>query len=86
MINLTEKEILEWKKCDRCGLLQYKSHSRCLNCKNSTFKVVVAKGTCKLLTFTILKAPPAEFRYLNSYALGIVEFENGNSNYSQRRR
>ena len=29
------------------------------------------------MTFTILNAPPAEFRDKKSYALGIVEFANG---------
>lgn len=74
---MTEQEKLEWKKCNKCGLFQHKSHLRCLKCKNRTFTFVEAKGACKLLTYTILKAPPAEFRNLNSYALGMVEFENG---------
>ncbi|MHA2008189.1 MAG: Zn-ribbon domain-containing OB-fold protein [Promethearchaeota archaeon] len=71
------KEKLEWKKCDKCGLLQYKSHLRCLKCKNPTFTFIEARGTAKLLNYTILKAPPAEFRYLKSYTLGVVEFKNG---------
>ncbi|MFX0082681.1 MAG: Zn-ribbon domain-containing OB-fold protein [Candidatus Hodarchaeota archaeon] len=70
-----EKET--WIKCKNCGYLQHKSHIRCLKCKNSTFENINASGTCKLLTFTILKAPPAEFRKNSSYALGVVEFENG---------
>ena len=74
---MTEEEKPKWKKCDRCGFLQYKSHLRCLKCKNQTFTFIEASGICKLLTYTILKAPPAEFRDLNSYALGVVEFENG---------
>ena len=63
-------------KCKKCGYLQHKSHLRCLNCKNDKFEDITASGICKLLTFTILKAPPAEFRENPSYALGVVEFEN----------
>jgi uncharacterized OB-fold protein len=48
-----------------------------LKCKNRTFESIKISGKCKLLTFTILKAPPAEFRKNSSYALGVVEFENG---------
>ncbi len=74
-MNFEEKII--WKKCKKCGFLQYKTHVRCLKCKYEDFNEVEASGTCKLLTYTILKAPPAEFRARNSYALGVVEFENG---------
>jgi uncharacterized OB-fold protein len=33
-------------------------------------------GDAKLLSYTILKAPPAEFRDKPNYILGILEFEN----------
>ena len=71
-----EKKI-KWKKCKSCSFLQHNSHLRCLRCKNDTFETMTTIGTCKLLTYTILKAPPAEFRDKSSYALGVVEFENG---------
>ena len=73
---MEREEKYQWVKCKNCGYLQYKSHLRCLKCKNSNFESINASGTCKLLTFTILKAPPAEFREKPSYALGVVEFEN----------
>ena len=73
---MEREEKYQWIKCKKCGYLQYKSHLRCLKCKNSKFEIIDASGTCKLLTFTILKAPPAEFRNKSSYALGVVEFEN----------
>ncbi|MFX1420255.1 MAG: Zn-ribbon domain-containing OB-fold protein [Promethearchaeota archaeon] len=66
-----------WNKCKKCGFLQHKTHLRCLKCKTDKFKSIEASGTCRLLTYTILKAPPMEFRDQESYALGIVEFENG---------
>jgi hypothetical protein len=68
---------IEWIKCRNCGFIQHQSHLRCLQCKNDTFDTIAATGTCKLLTYTILKAPPAEYRNRSSYALGIVEFKNG---------
>ncbi|MFX0043423.1 MAG: Zn-ribbon domain-containing OB-fold protein [Candidatus Hodarchaeota archaeon] len=74
---MTSEEIIRWKKCYKCGLLQHESHLRCLNCKNEKFALIEAVGKCTLITFTILNAPPAEFRDKPSYALGVVEFENG---------
>ncbi|MFX1411920.1 MAG: Zn-ribbon domain-containing OB-fold protein [Promethearchaeota archaeon] len=74
---MNDEEKLRWKKCDTCEFLQHKSHLRCLNCKANKFTLIEASGECKLITFTILNSPPAEFRDKPSYALGIVEFENG---------
>ncbi|MFX1572820.1 MAG: Zn-ribbon domain-containing OB-fold protein [Promethearchaeota archaeon] len=74
---MNHEENIKWKKCNNCGFLQHISHLRCLNCKNKGFSIIKASGTCRLLTYTILKAPPAEFRNQDSYALGVVEFDNG---------
>jgi len=71
------EENIVWHKCLNCGLLQHNTHIRCLKCRSNDFEIIEASGTCKLLTYTILKAPPAEFRDKASYALGVVEFENG---------
>ncbi|MFX1378778.1 MAG: Zn-ribbon domain-containing OB-fold protein [Promethearchaeota archaeon] len=73
---MNDDEKIEWKKCKNCGFLQNKSHVRCLHCKNKEFSIIQATGNCKLLTYTILNEPPAEFRNQGSYALGVVEFEN----------
>lgn len=74
---MNSEDQIEWNKCTNCGFLQYKTHIRCLKCKNDQFEIIKASGECKLLTFTILNAPPVEFRDKKSYALGVVEFANG---------
>jgi hypothetical protein len=74
---VNSEENIIWHKCRNCGLLQHNTHKRCLKCKSDDFEIIEASGTCKLLTYTILKVPPAEFRDTASYALGVVEFENG---------
>lgn len=71
------KTIIIWKKCKKCGKLQHSDHLRCLKCKNTTFDTIESSGDCKLLTYTILKAPPAEYRDKKAYAIGVVEFSNG---------
>lgn len=48
-----------------------------MSCKHTRFETVYPLGKCKLLTYTILTAPPIEFRKNSFYALGIVEYENG---------
>ena len=71
------EEFIKWKKCNSCEYLQHNSHLRCLRCKHEDFTVLSATGKCILISYTILKATPLEFRDQSSYALGIVEFENG---------
>ena len=74
---MNSEEKINWIRCKNCGLMQHKTHIKCLKCRKDDFESIEATGLCKLLTYTILKAPPAEFRDKASYALGVVEFENG---------
>jgi uncharacterized OB-fold protein len=74
---MNSEEKITWKVCKNCNLLQHLSHLRCLSCKHDKFKDIDASGECRLVTFTILNAPPAEFIDKKSYAIGVVEFENG---------
>jgi hypothetical protein len=76
MMKKQEFEI-NWKKCKNCGFIQHHSHIRCLKCKNEQFTITEPSGKATLISYTILKAPPMEFRDKHSYALGIIEFENG---------
>ena len=66
-----------WKKCKKCRKLQHPDHLRCIQCKNTTFDTVKSSGDCKLLTYTILNAPPSEYRDKKSYTIGVVEYSNG---------
>jgi hypothetical protein len=74
---MNEKFIeIQWKKCKNCGFLQHNSHLRCLNCKNDEFSIIYPSGLGTLISYTILTAPPKEFRAKRSYALGIIQFSN----------
>ena len=70
-------------KCKKCGYLQQEDHRRCIKCKNDTFEIIEAKGDGILLTYTILNAPPMEFRDKQLLVLGVVEFENGIKAFGQ---
>ena len=74
---MSVKERIKRNKCNKCGFIQDISHLRCIRCKSKTFSKEIAPDTCTLLSYTILTAPPMEFRDKKSYALGIVEFDNG---------
>ena len=72
---MSEKII--WNKCKKCGKVQHASHLRCIACKHDEFEPIESKGAATLLTYTILKAVPAEYQEQKAYAIGIFEFENG---------
>jgi uncharacterized OB-fold protein len=69
--------MMEWKKCENCGMIQHPTHIRCVKCKNENFSSIKVEGNGKLITYTLLTAPPAEFRNKGSYYLGVFEFNNG---------
>jgi len=74
---MNEKIIdIKWKKCKNCGFLQHNSHLRCLKCKKDEFSIINPSGLGTLISYTILNAPPMEFREKKSLALGIVQFSN----------
>ncbi|HTY09077.1 MAG TPA: zinc ribbon domain-containing protein [Candidatus Edwardsbacteria bacterium] len=67
-------------KCKRCGHVQYPYRTICRQCHDNDhneFDIVPLAKQGKLLTFTHLYNPPADFE-LVFLSLGIVELEDGN--------
>jgi len=66
-------------KCKRCGHVQYPYRTICCNCHendHNEFDIVPLAKNGKLLTYTLLYNPPADFELIY-LALGIVELEDG---------
>jgi len=66
-------------KCKKCGEIHYPYRTRCKKCKDNDhneFDIVPLPKTGRLLTYTHLYSPPADFE-LVYLALGIVELSNG---------
>ncbi len=59
-------------KCKNCGKIHYPRHGRCLNCKHSEFQETDLPFEGKLVTYTILKAPPTGIDKFLLY-LGIID-------------
>jgi uncharacterized OB-fold protein len=67
-------------KCKRCGHVQYPYRTICRNCHendHNEFDIVPLPKKGKLVTFTHLYNPPADFEMVY-LSLGIVELEDGN--------
>jgi uncharacterized protein len=66
-------------KCKKCGQLHYPYRMVCKKCgenEHNEFDVVPLPRKGKLVTFTFLHNPPADFMVVK-LPLGIVELENG---------
>ena len=66
-------------KCKKCGQLHYPYRMVCKKCgenEHNEFDAVPLPRKGKLVTFTFLHNPPADFMVVK-LPLGIVELENG---------
>lgn len=71
-----EKKLMA-AKCQKCGALLLPPRPMCTECLSTRFKWVELKKRGKLLTYTVIHVPPAQFQSLAPYALGIIELEEG---------
>ena len=68
---------LEAGRCTKCGLVLYPPRVICPRCKNRSFEKVVLSNEGKIVTYTVIRVPPCQFRDLAPYAVGIVELDTG---------
>ena len=68
---------LEASRCKKCGKTFYPPRLVCNNCKSRDLERFKMKRTGKVLTYTIIRTPSAEFSGLAPFALGIIETDDG---------
>jgi uncharacterized OB-fold protein len=64
-------------KCSACGALDAGPREICPSCHEAALKPHEVAGEGRLLTWTIIRRPPAAFRAEGSYAVAVVEFDAG---------
>ena len=64
-------------KCKKCGKIFFPPRLICSACKSREFETITLNRTGKLLTYTIIRVPPSQFKDEAPYAVGIVELEGG---------
>jgi len=64
-------------KCRKCRTILVPPRNVCPHCYSSGFDWIQLSGRGKLLTYTIIHAPPAQFQAMAPYAVGIVKLEEG---------
>ena len=63
-------------KCKGCKRVFFPPRIVC-PCGSRTFEPVTLKRTGTVLTYTIIRVPPSQFKEESPYAMGIVELDGG---------
>ncbi|MEE4273282.1 MAG: Zn-ribbon domain-containing OB-fold protein [Thermoanaerobaculales bacterium] len=68
---------LEAEKCTGCGKIHYPPRLVCSQCGARDFTPVVLPRDGKVVTFTIVRVPPAGFTEQTPLPIALVELDNG---------
>ena len=68
---------LEAAKCSGCGKVLYPPRVVCPSCKGETFETIVLPRTGKVVTFTVVRVPPAGFTEQTPLPIALVELMEG---------
>ena len=67
----------EATQCKKCGKIFFPPRLICSACGSKAFDNMVLSRNGKVLTYTIIRVPPSQFKDEAPYAMGIVELEGG---------
>jgi hypothetical protein len=68
---------LEAAKCAGCGHIAFPARLVCPVCRGTKHTAVTLDPAGKVLTFTVIHVPPAEFKGQAPYVLAVVELADG---------
>jgi len=68
---------LEAAKCEACEKVHYPPRVVCSKCGSSTFENIVLPRDGKVVTFTIVRVPPAGFTEQTPLPIALVELMEG---------
>lgn len=73
----------EAAKCKKCGKIFFPPRLICSACGSREFETIILNRMGKVLTYTIIRVPPSQFKDEAPYAMGIVELDGGGRITSQ---
>ncbi|MFB0515688.1 MAG: Zn-ribbon domain-containing OB-fold protein [Candidatus Neomarinimicrobiota bacterium] len=68
---------LEAQKCTRCGKIHFPPRLICSACHSRELEAITLPRQGKVLTWTVIHVPPANFSLEAPYIIAIVELEGG---------
>ena len=67
---------LEASKCEKCGKVHFPPRLICQSCKGKKFRPYTLPDEGKIVTYTIIRTPPAPYKDLSPYAVAIIELND----------
>lgn len=68
---------LEAARCDGCGHVAFPARIVCPACRGTKHTQVTLAPDGRVVTFTVIHVPPAEFKGQAPYVLAVVELDGG---------
>jgi uncharacterized OB-fold protein len=68
---------LEAAKCAGCGKVLYPPRVKCPACAGTAFETIVLPREGKVVTFTVVRVPPAGFTEQSPLPIALVELADG---------
>ena len=68
---------LEAAKCEGCGYIAFPPRPICPSCRGKAFVPAKLAEEGHLLTYTVIRVPPAAYEDQAPYAVGIAEMDDG---------
>jgi uncharacterized OB-fold protein len=68
---------LEAVRCKECGKIHFPPRLVCASCGSREFEKYSLSNEGKIVTYTIIRVPPAPFKDQAPYAVGIIELDDG---------
>jgi uncharacterized OB-fold protein len=68
---------LEAVRCNDCGKVLYPPRQICPECKSQSFTPTTLPRDGKVVTYTVVRVPPAGFTEETPLPIALVELENG---------
>jgi uncharacterized OB-fold protein len=64
-------------KCSACGAMDPGPREICPKCHKAALEPALVPGTGKLISWTLIRRPPAQYREDGQYAVAIVRLDAG---------
>lgn len=76
--HISQRYNLIGTKCTTCGNVYFPQRPICPNCRRKgNLEEIKLSGKGKIHSFSIINAPPEEFKSLAPYAVAIIDLEEG---------
>jgi uncharacterized OB-fold protein len=63
--------------CKKCGKWHFPARLVCDECHGQEFETKAMRRTGKILTYTVIRVPPAPFKDEAPFAVAVVEMDDG---------